>query len=83
MVDWSKYTPNLRDGFDFGIGLIFGKVVLPRIQGYVSTEIKNVIRNSYEEKIAQERTERQELYKKIDFLSNQVAELTKKVGASA
>lgn len=83
MVEWSKYTPNIRDGFDFGMGIIFGKLVLPRIQGYVSNEIKNIIKNSYEEKFAQERTERRELYEKIDALSSKVTELTKKVGTSA
>lgn len=83
MVEWSKYTPNIRDGFDFGMGIIFGKLVLPRIHGYVSNEIKNIIKNSYEEKFAQERTERRELYEKIDALSSKVTELTKKVGTSA
>jgi len=82
MVEWSKYKPNLRDGFDFGLGVVFGKVILPRVQGYVSSEIKNAIRNSYEGVIAQERAERTELYRKIDLLTNQLAELAKKVEIS-
>jgi hypothetical protein len=80
MVEWSKYKPNLRDGFDFGLGLVVGKVILPRVQGYVSREIKNGIKHSYEEIFAEERAE---LYRKIDLLSNQITELTKRVGASA
>ena len=76
MIDWSKYTPNLRDGFDFAVGVVIGKVVLPRLQGYVTNEIKNTIRSSYEENFAQERNE---LYKRIDLLTTRIDELTKKV----
>ena len=83
MVEWDKYKPNLRDGFDFTLGVIVGKVILPRVQGYVSSEIKNIFKNSYEETLAQERAERAELYRKIDMLTNQFAELAKRVGPSA
>ncbi len=79
MVDWIKYKPNIRDGAYFVFGAVTDRVLLPLIGG----QIKNAIRNSYEELYARDRAESQELYKKIDALSNQVAELGKKVGTSA
>lgn len=81
MVDWNQLKPNFRDGAYFVLGAAADRIVIPRIQGYVSNQIKAAIRNSYLEQYNQQKAEREELYKKIDALTNQVAELNKKVGA--
>jgi hypothetical protein len=81
MVDWSQLKPNWRDAFDVGVGVIVDRFVIKRVQEYVSDSMRAAIHSTIAEVYSQQKAERDELYKKIDLLTSDIAEMKKKVGA--
>lgn len=82
MVDLNQFKPNWRDAFDVGVGVFLDRFVIKRVQDYVSLQIKSSMQNAISEVYSQQRGERDELYKKIDALTNELSEMKKKVGTS-
>lgn len=82
MVEWNQLKPNWRDAFDVGVGVLVDRFVLKRVQEYVSDLMKSAVRSTIAEVYSQQRTERDELYKKIDSLTYDITEMKKKVGTS-
>lgn len=83
MVDWNQFRPNWRDAFDVGAGVFIDRFVIKRVQQYLQDSMHNAIKNAMSDVYAQQQTERSDLYKKIDSLTYELAELKKKVGTSA
>jgi len=83
MVDWNQLRPNWRDAFDVGVGVIVDLVVIKRIQEYFSTQLQSAMKSAIAEAYTQQRSERDELYKKLDALTYEIGEMKKKVGTSA
>jgi hypothetical protein len=82
MVDLTDIKPRWRDAFDVGAGVLLDRFVIRRLQQYVSLQMKSSIQNAVSEVYSQQKTEREELYKKIDSLTYEIAEMKKKVGTS-
>lgn len=82
MFDLNQFKPNWRDAFDVGVGVFLDRFVIKRVQDYVSLQIKSSMQNAISEVYSQQRGERDELYKKIDALTNELSEMKKKVGTS-
>lgn len=83
MVDWSQFKPNWRDAFDVSAGVLVDRFVLKRVQEYLTNNMKDAIRSAVSDVYVQQKTERDDLYKKIDSLAYELTELKKKVGTSA
>jgi len=82
MVEWNQLKPNWRDAFDVGVGILVDRVVIKRVQEYASNTMKSALKIAFNEAYSQQRTERDELYKKIDALTYKITEMEKKVGTS-
>lgn len=82
MVDLSSLKPKWRDAFDIGAGIFLDRFVIKRVQDYVSHQMKSSIQNAIAEAYIQQKSERDELYKKIDSLTYEISEMKKKVETS-